>query len=267
MPSSVSFVSCYIRIYEENFVYAGKTTDWRMSNFLEVAKSGIPMIVYVCSSTRSVVEDACDTASLSNVFIIEVDLKDLCVYNALSNHSLALPRMRSEEKDTKEYMALMNTKIEFIKDAIERNPHKTTHFSWLDLSFHYILTNSVDTFLELKRVASILPEEGLFIPGCHEKSDYEEENLIHNYCSFIKWRFCGGFFVGDKDSLLRFYDMYLRWLPVFIEETRYATWEVNVWAWFESNPAIGWNPIWYKADHNDSMITNLKIAIQNNRTI
>lgn len=262
MPSSVSFVSCYIRIYEKNFEFSGRTDDWRMSNFLEVAKTGIPLIVYVCSSTRSLVEDACSSASLTNVCVIEVNLNDLCVYNALCDPSLSLPGILTETKDTREYMALMNTKIEFIKDAIERNPHNTTHFSWLDFSVRYILKNLADTFIELKSVLSILPEEGLFIPGCYEKENYDEENLIHNYCSFIVWRYCGTFFIGDKESLLRFYDISVKWLPVFVEETKYTTWEVNVWSWFESNPAIGWKPNWYKADHNDSMITNLKFAVQ-----
>jgi hypothetical protein len=51
MSSSVSFVSCYIDIYESG-CDPDATQGWRMFHFMEVARTGVPMIVYVCSATK-----------------------------------------------------------------------------------------------------------------------------------------------------------------------------------------------------------------------
>jgi hypothetical protein len=51
MSSSVSFVSCYIDIYESG-CDPDATQGWRMFHFMEVARTGVPMIVYVCSRRR-----------------------------------------------------------------------------------------------------------------------------------------------------------------------------------------------------------------------
>jgi hypothetical protein len=67
MSSSVSFVSCYIDIYESGCDPDAKTQGWRMFHFMEVARTGVPMIVYVCSATKAVVERGCEAASLGNV--------------------------------------------------------------------------------------------------------------------------------------------------------------------------------------------------------
>ena len=46
--------------------------------------------------------------------------------------------------------------------------------------------------------------------------------------------------------------------PEFVETTRRLVWEVNFWAWLEVNS--DWNPQWYSADHNDTILTNLPCA-------
>lgn len=254
MSLSVSFVSCYIDIYDSGCEPDGKTHGWRMFHFMEVARTGVPMIVYVCSATKAVVEGGCEAESLCNVCVIEIDVSTMFVYSMLINPALSMPERRTATKDTREYMALMNSKAEFVKDAVLRDPHGTTHFAWLDFSFHYMLREPEVVLAELKSLCSFVPASGLFVPGCWKKRG----GTADSYCSYVRWRFCGTFFVGDKASLLRFYDMYVSWLPVFVSETGYTTWEVNIWEWFESNPLIGWSPIWYGGDHNDSLIMGLR---------
>lgn len=75
-------------------------------------------------------------------------------------------------------------------------------------------------------------------------------------CRFLKdyicWRFCGGFFIGDKNSLLSFYDVSIARFEEFLNLTKKLVWEVNYWAWLELMGYI--SPVWYLADHNDSII-------------
>ena len=39
---------------------------------------------------------------------------------------------------------------------------------------------------------------------------------------------------------------------MFMERYRRITWEVNFWTWLEVN--TNWDVLWYKADHNDSIV-------------
>jgi hypothetical protein len=229
-----------------------------MFHFMEVARTGVPMIVYVCSATKAVVERGCEAASLGNVCVIEVDVSRMFVYGILMDSGLSMPENRSQMKDTREYMALMNSKVEFMKDAVLRDPYGTTHFAWLDFSVNYTFKDSVSVFSELKTLGSFVPARGLFVPGCWENRG----GTADSYCSYIRWRFCGGFFVGDKASLLRFYDTYVSWLPVFVSGTGCTTWEVNIWEWLESNPLVGWSPVWYGGDHTDALIMGLRRVIE-----
>jgi hypothetical protein len=66
------------------------------------------------------------------------------------------------------------------------------------------------------------------------------------------WRFCGGFFLADKESFLEFHDLFFDKYPDFLRQHKRLIWEVNYWAWLEHE--CGWSPNWYAADHNDSII-------------
>lgn len=92
----------------------------------------------------------------------------------------------------------------------------------------------------------------IVFPGCWGK-------ITPNYYLTIKdnisWRFCGTFFLGDKESILEMYQFYIEHYPRFIKETNKLTWEINIWAWLEANTL--WAPQWYSSDHNDRLITEL----------
>ncbi len=86
---------------------------------------------------------------------------------------------------------------------------------------------------------------GLVIPGCWGQWSSTE------YYAFVNWRFCGGFYLGDRDAHLQFHQLYKTYYAEF--SSTHLTWEVNFWAWLEDQGHF--HPDWYYGDHNDSMIT------------
>jgi hypothetical protein len=108
------------------------------------------------------------------------------------------------------------------------------------------LNNAYDTLKELSHLN--ITTNFLAIPGCVDTDTTENSRLIKE----IYWRFCGGFFIGDKMSLLEMYDIQFKYLPIFFDQYKTMVWEVNYWAWLEANTE--WKPFWFKADHNDSII-------------
>lgn len=246
----ITFVSCFFHIYEKDYD-TNKTLEWRIERFREIASTGIKLCVYVNPELLAMIP-----REYENVIVVEMpttQIECLC-----ANKELELPQQRNIQKDTHKYMCLMNAKTEFVADAIERNPWNSTHFAWIDFNVSYIFKNGEKerTLRFLKELDLYkLPDQCMMIPGCW--TPYDNVHIAHvTECIF--WRFCGGFFIGDANSLLKFDSLYRQNFETFLQKYNKLTWEVNFWAWLEAN--TDWKPTWYKADHNDSIITNLPCA-------
>jgi hypothetical protein len=92
-----------------------------------------------------------------------------------------------------------------------------------------------------------LVERCIYFPGCWNKGVGMES--IH---SRINWRFCGGFYIGDADSLRNVYNVCDKYLDDYVAKNNRLLWEVNIWALVEKEMDVLFG--WYKADHNESII-------------
>ena len=231
-----------------------KSVAWRIDKFLEIVKTGIKLCVYVDSIAEEKIQDM--VSDYSNVILMKTFcIEDLYAYNVCSKiENLQLPYTNNVKKDTKEYMIVINSKIEFVKKVMEENPFNTDYFAWIDFSITHVFTSN--NYINILNDINDTKFKGkvLAIPGCQSKLSDEEENdvNIRNELQSIYWRFCGGFFFGDKNSLEDFYDLYVEYFPIFVKKYKTIVWEVNFWAWLECNSV--WTPDWYSADHNDSII-------------
>jgi len=186
------------------------------------------------------------------VTVIGVPLTDFELYNMGMNYSRDLPAGRTPQKDTKEFFSLMNTKIEFVKRAMERWPDIST-FSWIDYGILKITKYP-------ERVLAKLAEIGqqsfskMAIPGCWAFGRNFSVEQIH-------WRFCGGFFVIPRHYVLPFYEHSKGVLRDFCTMDFYKlTWETNVWATIEFCAEKD-NLAWYFADHDDTIILNIDTVL------
>ena len=244
----ITFVTSFFHIYDQDYD-TNKTVAWRVERFREIADSGIKICLYVSADQIHLIP-----REYPNVHVIESP--KLFVEAVCENMELELPQQRSILKDTAKYMYVINSKTDLMTDAIQRNAWDSTHFAWIDFNISHVFSEKPRTLRFLKDLDQYeFPEKCMLIPGCWTK--YNNLNIGH-VTECIYWRFCGGFFIGDKASILRFGDLYNTKFPEFVKTTRRLVWEVNFWAWLEVNS--DWNPQWYLADHNDTILTNLPCA-------
>jgi len=252
-----TFVTAFMNIYPKDDPYAGKDIRWRFDRFFKLVETGIQICVYVDESgvelLQQCVELFPDTVRIMRVMnIYDTRIHKLCEQYDTIN----LPKLRNKPKDTYEYMVLMNSKIEFMYDTIQQNPWNSTHFAWIDFNIAHVFKNIPETQEYLKLIGnSRFTREFLLIPGCWYSlpSDSSDEAIQKLVLDAIHWRFCGGFFIGDRQSIIRFYDLYQEYFPDFLFQYRQLTWEVNFWAWLEWQ-VTDWNPTWFLADHDDSIV-------------
>lgn len=225
------FVSALINLHEDRS--KEKSTEERFKFFHKLEETGVRIHLFLS-------RDITDYYPPANVSVEYIDLHELDTYKELEGLEYSLPSSRNLHKDTANYMILMNSKIEFIHRAMKSV--EATHYAWIDFSIFHVLSKE-ETPAHIHLLGNQPFTQGIFVPGCWNKCEPS--------FSKICWRFCGGFFIGDRDSIKKFYEVYRNNFKETVIMKGLA-WEVNVWAWFEYTNKIEFN--WYKGDHNDTIL-------------
>lgn len=264
MTSTTTYVTCFVQIYDQEPNEHKGGIEWRLQRFRELANTGIYIIIYGDEYTipilqQTILKEYPDTVKLDDSFHYRTSG---VIYNIIykQQHTeqiheiIHMPSERNEKKDTMEYMALMNSKIEFVYQAMQWNPFATDYFAWIDFSISYILKHPQDTLHRLKEPVFPPIGEHIVFPGC--PAQYENTpigHLFHRIC----WLFLGGFFYGHKIAIEHFYELSVQEFARFLETYHTLVWEVNFWAYLYLEKE--WRPNIYEADHDDSMIKGFSI--------
>jgi len=246
--SMATFVTTFFKIYDEPPL-KDRTLDWRMIHFEQLAKTGIPLLIYTCDEYFILLAPYLELYPNLRIGKIMDFIKSETWQTVMQIDGLSLPEKRCVTKDTKEYIALMNAKTEFMKYAIDENPWNSTHFAWIDFNIFHIFKSDLDSayasdILSCMTRRQFQQEYFLVVPGCWDYNWTNEWSISNEVC----WRFCGGFFMGTKNAVLDFCTVYDTAFPDFLRKFGVLTWEVNVWSWLELNGRF--SPMWYRADHN-----------------
>jgi len=220
MEGGITYVTAFYNIY-------GRIPENYVENFAKLAETKHKIVLFLDPEIP-----ANPALQYPNVTIVH-DVR----FSSLRVKQKPLPEIRNMEKDTFEFIALMNSKTEFMVKALRHVD--TPYIAWIDFGIAKIFKQPETTLARLKHI--IAPPGKVLIPGCWGPSAASEVNRV-------VWRFCGGLFFCDVPTLIRF-DKYV---AARVEAATTLTWEVNVWAEIEiTHPDLFH---WYKADHNDSIV-------------
>jgi hypothetical protein len=215
--------------------------------FFDLAVSGLPFIVF---TDPSLVDKF--RIFPKNVTVVPMPLTDFELYNIGTAYSGQLPSQRNEEKDTKEFLVLINTKVEIVKKAAELCDDETLY--WIDFGILKVVKNKEKFILKLKEINNTKFNK-ITIPGCWGYG-------VPFTCEAVNWRFCGGFAAFPRNLLDIFFNHSKNVLTSFCSSPQYKlTWEGNVWYCIEFSAAKHIIQ-WYFADHDDSMIDNCPLINQ-----
>lgn len=252
---TTTFVTALFQIYDTPSV-VGKTLEKRLAWFARLASSGIPIHLFV--DLKSAVH-VVSFLSHTNIFITLIDnLENTWTYSIFAPYKTKLPPIRLAEKDTFEYITLMNAKTEFVDCAARANIFNTPQFAWIDFNIFHVIKNVAAAMGNLKKIAScrLAPSVEILFPGCWE-SGRNHDQLWKS----INWRFCGTFHIGTREGVM---DMQQR-IVNNISNTLYLhdviVWEVNIWAYLENES--DWKPCWYASDHNDRLLEIQDMYLKN----
>ena len=225
--ADLTFVTAYYKIY------AGSNEAY-VEQFKRFAVRGYPIIIFTDQESRPHLDTVAD---LPNITIrSDLPFDNLAVSRLFPKTTTELPANRNAEKDTYEYLVLMNSKMEFMTKA----DVSTGRLAWIDFGISKIIKNMDLAFKKINNLS--IPVDKALIPGCHEPTQV----LIDR----VHWRFCGGLVFTTKSFLDTLFTETMRVLGDLARHKK-LTWEVNVWAMLEEERSTLFK--WYKADHNDTI--------------
>jgi hypothetical protein len=216
--------------------------------FEPLGYSGLSIIVFTEEEFVPLFKDYPKT-----VQIIILPLHSLELYQIGMKYDRELPKNRTPEKDTQEFLSLMNTKIELLKYGAEYCQDET--LIWIDFGIFKIFKKPKKCIAKLYQLNN-LSFEKIIIPGCIP--------YLEGGCNVdtVNWRFCGGFFIVPRKHLTYFYTHSKSVLSSFCDDPQYKlTWEVNVWYIIEC--CTNRKDIqWYHAGHTDTIVLNIENVLE-----
>lgn len=242
-----TFVTAFLDLREDRS--KDKSAERCFTLFEKLSSSGIPIHLFLSRSFVGAFKPS------SNVKVEWLELEELETYKevvaaeAAFGGPIGLPHQRTSHHDTRNFMILMNAKAELVARAAKEG--STPQYSWIDFSICHVFQDVDQSLKYLQLLAHTrLKAPVITFPGCWYRGAH-----FDNLFGGINWRFCGGFFIGDKDSVLSFDSLYRREFPKALAEKKSLTWEVNFWHWLEctADPKE-FAPVWFPGDHNDTII-------------
>jgi len=232
---STLYVTAIYKIYDRPYAEA----VWQ--RFQELANT-VPIYLFCSESDRERAQAIC-----GDITIHTKEFTTFACYPILMG-APHLPDKRTHEKDTHEFMVLMNSKTECLKLAKDAYPDHT-YYVWLDAGISKIFQYPLASFSYLTRTLPKIKTDKIIIPGVW---DYVVQGIL--VTKYVNWRFCGGFFVVPATHVDFFHSRMLLGIQESVDAADKAIWETNIWAYMELRLPI----LWMKADHNELLFAILE---------
>lgn len=221
------------------------------SRYYELGKlllqSNVQKIIFVDNTMSKLIGENYDK---KNTLIIEVDKKDIYLYDYISHLVNFRINSTDHNKDTIEYMITICGKTEWIRKAIELNYFNTENFIWIDFGIRHVFKCSDDQFVEKINSLKFKVYKNIRIGGIWNINSIYNMNIYKD----IAWYFAGGVFGGNKDQLTRFADLMKMKCIEIMATKNTLIWEVNIWYLLYNDYKYLFDI--YNCDHNDTIIDN-----------
>jgi hypothetical protein len=241
---AITFVSAYLNLSETR--PDDKPFARCLEYFKHVAETNIPLHLFLSPEFMPLYYE--HIGERQNIRVEAIQLSDLDTYKELQSIPYSLPVNRHGTHDSAAFLTLINAKVELVRRVITSGQYSTSHYAWIDFSIFHVFKDIQGSCTNLKTIAAATPVTPILaIPGCWQKGQNADA-----LSSAVNWRFSGGFFLGDAQSLLAWDRAYRTHFANITRESGVLVWEGNIWHMFELRGYI--TPQWYQGDHNDTII-------------
>ena len=173
---------------------------------------------------------------LDNVVLIDCEIKDYFpAQDLLTSDGLVAPTGRDPKKDTTDYLQLINSKLAIMLDDTYKDGEiksEEDQICWCDFGVIGYIDDKELFAAQLTRISRLDKINKFYSPSFY--SDIKPYNLHDKPI----WVFAGGFLIGDRSSISKFNEPFIKVVRNSVKFGR-ITWEVNFWySVYASNPSL-----------------------------
>ena len=210
-----------------------RTADTYFTFFEQLVESGIPILLFLDEKER----ERGEKMKYQN---LKIEYTTLNTDWIPQSNEFILPSTRNINKEnTIDYFYIQLSKLENLARA--STMVETSHLAWIDFGIFHMFSNPEKAKELLKEIEqTYIPVDKVFSPGCWPY--LKDKKYISDV---VRWFHCGSFMIGEKSL---FPSLHQKQTELVLQYLPSITWEVNYWAMIDGFT-------FYKADHNDSLLT------------
>jgi hypothetical protein len=244
-----AFVTCLYAIYPQPpSSFRGESPlEQRFSEFVEALPRAARLHVFCDVASEPCVRRVVQHMPRAAVHVIELLELETSRLAFSTSPAPKLPQTRNAQKDTLEYMLLMNAKSEFMARAARHDAgSEAATYLWMDAGIAKLkgVREQLPFFLDAIRRSPRSPSYDVLVAGMQAALPRADEAAVaRRVSSGILWRFAGGLMSIHAQSAQPWFERTLdsiRW--VMLHSDGVLPWEVNVWAAMEARGMLDASP-------------------------
>jgi hypothetical protein len=237
--SKLTAVTCYYNLNSKSKYNHQIYLEW-MQNMLKFMSCGL--VIFTDEENYEIIKnfriEYNQDFFFNRTLIIKKDFKDLKMYNFINNWESQLNIDPEKQIHSKELYCIWNEKINFIKEAYEKNPFNSDWFIWLDIGscrnrdlYHDITPSQLLNWPNLNKLENI-PQNQItfcktnlnFMPTQYEIYDNKLTHIdLKNINSHV-----GGLFLLYKNYINEFHILYYNMLNEYKLNNRFFGKDQNI---------------------------------------
>jgi hypothetical protein len=216
------------------------TINFRLTQLKRLIDANIPLLIF---AEDNIIPD--DWTIPESTKIISFSFDNIETYQKILKCSPQLPTYINTVKDTLEYFALMNSKVEFISLAQELFPNYEI-YCWIDSGIFKMIRDISTAYSNLTNMQNLCLDRPFLSPA----GDLTGLTVV-SLTDDIWWRFLGSIFFLKCEYINVFKNECDKILDSLLAIDK-IVWEVNIWTMLEYDKSKLFST--YPADHNDSIL-------------
>lgn len=191
-----------IRDYDKDYSVSVRTPEEYLSNSDFIFKFDIPIICFCDSKFVDIIREKRKSfSSQTQVYPYSFsDLPKLKYLQILQEERRKVCQMPN--KYSGGYYLLVNSKLDFMKKAIELNPFSSSYFAWIDFGLSYLCSVHQEF---PKDIQSLKPNKiSLMSINRVNENEVEDDESMEKFLQKISWETSAQFWFGPKDEILWF---------------------------------------------------------------
>ena len=215
--NTVTLVTCYYKIASKHPHFYYET--W-INNLLE--NVGCNIIIFTSADLESYFQDLQEQNTKLKMHIVIKEFHELEIINKYNIWDDQYSKDPTPKIRTKECYIIWNSKMNFLKEAISKNPFNSDKFVWNDIGsmrdYNYIIKYGISNYPKYNKISDDKIDILCLIDFNNNTTEHTEQTIINQEYFQNEKHLSGSIYGGSKETLLKIIDLYYTYFQEYLDK-------------------------------------------------